>query len=50
MEVKLAMNTFSGILWKESQIEDQMRAFSISFFWSILEKFYNKPSSTSTYV
>lgn len=50
MEVKQAMNTFSSILSKRSQVEDQIGDFSISFFWSLLENFYNKHSSTSTYV
>lgn len=37
MEVKQAMNTFSAILWKKSQVEDQI-AFSISLFWSFVRK------------
>lgn len=50
MEVKQAMNMFSAILWKKSQVEDQIGAFSLLSFGLLLEKFHNKHSSTSTYV
>lgn len=47
MEVKQVLNTFSSILIMKSQVGDQI---FFNFFWSLLEKFYDKHSSTGTYV